>query len=235
MWRKILIFVLVFGLLNLSEVTANAAEPPMIVIIVQDAPDDLQLEMSSEEGSFQVTRIEGFQTLYFKVHAEQSISGIPIELKFTSSAGSYDLTIKDALSSYDNLFTLDYTKRLMTPGRPLLRTVLLVTSRVFLTLTIEGAIFFLFGYRRKKSYQIFLMTNLVTQGFLYVWLTSMKPFHSYMILNLVFGELLIFFIESFVMTACITEKKSWRTLIYVWVANAASLYFGAYLLERLPV
>lgn len=52
---------------------------------------------------------------------------------------------------------MDLQKGTLTAGQKLGRAPLLVALRVVLTFLIEGAVLFLFGYRQKRSWLVFLV------------------------------------------------------------------------------
>ena len=60
---------------------------------------------------------------------------------------------------------LDLQSRTLTAGQPWWRQPLLVFLRVALTLLLEGIVFFLFGYRQKRSWILFFLVNGLTQLF----------------------------------------------------------------------
>jgi len=97
-------------------------------------------------------------------------------------------------------------------------------------------IFWLFGFRQRRSWLIFLAINLVTQGALNLWLNnggSLIP--SYLIISLIIGEFFVFLAELIGFSYFIKEHKKGRILIYVIVANLLSLIAGGYIISVLPV
>jgi hypothetical protein len=105
-----------------------------------------------------------------------------------------------------------------------------------LTLLLEGIIFYIFGYRQKRSWFVFLAVNLVTKGVLNIWLNSEGSLmSSYLILSLIIGEFFVFTAEITAFPVFIKEHKTSRILIYVFVANIISLITGGYIISVLPV
>ena len=108
--------------------------------------------------------------------------------------------------------------------------------RLLLTLLLEGIIFWLFWFREKRSWLIFLAINLVTQGVLNIWLNSggsLIP--SYLIFNLIIGEFFVFAAEMYAFPIFIKEHKKSRILMYAFIANLMSLIAGGYIISVLPV
>jgi hypothetical protein len=94
-------------------------------------------------------------------------------------------------------------------------------------------VFFLFGYRQAKSWVVFFIFNVLTQGILFVWLNQFGPFSNYSY-ALIFGEVLVYAVETIGLPIFIREKKVFRTVLFAIVANTASLILGGLLLT-LPV
>ena len=129
-------------------------------------------------------------------------------------------------------------KRTLTRGTSWLRPYEFASITIILTLLIEGVIFFLFGYRKRNSWIVFLATNILTQGFLYVWLnTQFYPLvNSYffpVLFSLIVGEFLVFISEITVFLILVRERRRLVTFSYVVAANFASLIVGGFLINAL--
>ena len=210
---------------------ANAGPPPSILIIVPGAPDDLDIVI--EPGETTVSRTDKVLESYFAFYIP-NLKSTDYNLKITTGGAAFEVMLH-APFRYDNTFTLDLKNRTLTPGKSFSRFFNLISLRIVLTLLIEGLIFYLFGFRRKRSWLVFLIVNLITQGALNVWLgVSTTPLQYYIILNLILGEILVFIIE---MAAFLIFVRERRPLIAVFVitANAASLFAGGWLISQLPV
>ena len=117
------------------------------------------------------------------------------------------MTVNDPLEEYNNTFTLDLSNQTLSPGYAPFRSTLLVSLRVVLTLLLEGLVFFLFGFRQKKSWLIFLAVNLVTQGVLNIWLDLISTPSGYLIFALILGEVIVFVVEMIAFPLLVKEKK----------------------------
>ena len=163
-------------------------------------------------------------------------AGDQYTFQVTSNGESYECSLGESVQHYNNVYTLDLSTRELTPGGYPFRSVLLVSIRVFLTLLLEGIIFWLFGFRQKWSWLIFLVINLVTQGALNIWLTGDgSPTTGYWIIGLIFGEIFVFAAEMIAFPILINEQKKSRILIYALIANLVSLFAGGYLMSILPI
>lgn len=236
-WNKIL-FALILSILTVFTATAisfgNSAEPPSILIIVPDAPDDLEIEILSNGKYIKADKldktIEEYYTFY--LHDLEGLS--TYKFKISTEESSFEIHLDRPLKRYSNIFTLDFKKQTLTSGKSLSRTLKLVSIRITLTLIIEGLIFLSFDYREKRSWIIFLVINLLTQGFLNIWLNGFTPMKSYIFFALIFGEIWVFLAESIGFSIFIKEHNRSKTIGYVLLANFLSLIAGGYLISVLP-
>ena len=104
-----------------------------------------------------------------------------------------------------------------------------------MTLAIEAIIFWLFGFRNKKSWIAFLIINIITQGALNIWLNGSAPLASYLFFSLIFMEFFVIIAEIIGFLAILKERGRGRTLLYVIAANLLSLLAGGYIITVLPV
>jgi hypothetical protein len=148
----------------------------------------------------------------------------------------FEWSPEGGLQGYNNVYTLDVEEQLFTPGMYPFRSAILVSIRVFLTLLIESLVFLLFRFREKRSWLVFLVVNLLTQGALNIWLNnggSLMPY--YLLFALVIGEVFVLGAEMIALPLLIEEHKKSRILIFAIVANLASLVAGGYIISVLPV
>ena len=237
---KHLLLVMVLCMLMISIIPtkawANSAEPPSLVILINNPPDDLSIVLVSNENQpkARVRRVawEGYYAFYSR---DMQASDV-YTFKVTTNGESFECTLGEPLQGYNNVVTLNVSNRKFTPGKYLLRTVLLVSIRLLLTLLLEGIIFWLFRFRQKRSWFMFLTINLVTQGVLNFWLSIGSSLMSrYLIFSLIIGEVFVFAAEMIAFPIFIEEHKKSRILIYVFVANLISLIVGGYIISVLPV
>lgn len=217
-------------------VLANSAEPPSLVIMVKNPADDLSITLLSDSNELKakVKRIAWEGTYVF--YSRDMKNGDNYTFKVTSGGESFEVILDEPIEGYNNVYTLDVNKKIITPGKYPYRSVLLVGIRLCLTLLIEGMIFWLFRFRQRKSWLIFLAINLVTQGLLNIWLNDLISMSSgYLIITLIFGEFFVFGAEMVAFPALINEHRKRRSLIYAFIANLVSLIAGGYLITLLPV
>jgi hypothetical protein len=236
--RKNILLCIFLSILILFAATdicsANAAEPPSIIIIVPNAPQDLEITIGTTEASRTEKSLESYFSFY-----SYSFQADVYTLTVTDGEETFEITTAAPLDKYNNIYTLDLAGRTLTAGELPSRNIILVTVRVLLTLLLEAMVFFLFGYRQKVSWIIFLSVNLVTQGALFIWLNSLSytPLTGsfYIILTMIFAEILILIIEMAIFLIFIKEHRRLRTAGYVLAANLLSLILGGYLITVLPL
>ena len=224
---------------------ANSAQPPSIVIIVQDPPQDLTITLKGdwdEQGVFAQRSWEGYYAFYHGSRYDELFE-FEVTLNGETSIAVLDRegASKDEYGNYSDYYYLDLATLQFSPeeDNPL-RTFAAVAFRVILTLVLEGIVFWLFGFRKKSSWIAFLSINIVTQICLNVWLVGITtPFTSYPLFTLIVGEFFVFMAEMIAFTLIVQEKpgvsRGLRLLCYAFVANLVSLVAGGTLFTLLPV
>lgn len=223
-----------------SAALANSAEPPSLVILVNNPPKDLSIKLVSSENQPEATLRKIAWEGYYVFYSRQMQESSKYTLSIATNGESFEYTIDDSLKGYNNVFTLDLSNHELRPGKYPLRSVLLVSIRLLFTILIEGIVFWLFRFRQKRSWIVFLIINLVTQGVLNVWLNtegSHLPNYlsGYLLFSLLAGELFVFISEILAFPIFIKEHGKMHTMIYALVANFISLIAGWYIITVLPV
>jgi hypothetical protein len=225
--------LIILSFINIPVCSANSAEPPSIIIIVPNAPKDLEISIGPDNIKANRTDkvIESYYTFY-----SHDLRSADYTIKITTGNRAFEITPGAPLKSYNNIFSLDLENQTLTPGKSLPVSITLISFRIILTLIIEALIFYLFGFRKKKSWLIFLAVNLLTQGLLNIALSrSFNPLDSYIVFSLIFGEILVFIFELIAFLILVKEHRLLRTGLYVISANLLSLIAGGYLITVLPV
>lgn len=235
-----LLMAMVFSIFTLAigptVVRANSAEPPAVIILINNPPKDITLYIISNGKTTEAKVMRRAWEGYYAFYSRDLSNANEYILKVTTNGESFECNIPASLYKYNNVFTLDISHRTLTPGTYPLRSFLLIAIRVVLTLLIEGIIFWLFKYRQKRSWIIFLAVNLLTQAILNIMLNSESSLmNSYLILLLFFGEILVFLTEIILLPNLIREHRKLRIVLYVILSNFVSLIFGSYIIIALPV
>lgn len=212
---------------------ANAAEPPSILIIVQNPPKDLEISI---EGASAAPRIldKAVEKQYLFYYRD--IKEVPYRaLSISSNNEAFQIDLPETTQTYNNIFPLDLKTKSIIEGKSLKRSVLLVGARIALTLAIEASIFFAFGFKNKDSWLNFFIVNLATQGGLFCWLNTFTPTLAYPFLTLLAGESLVFVVEIASFLKLVSEHSRGRKITFVLSANLLSLVLGSYTMTALPI
>ena len=222
--------------------SANAAEPPGLTVLVTNSPQYLELSLRFPDGT-QATEVqlnsskkawESYHKFFYHAVASKTNLERAI-LVVTSNEGQFECPLPEGSSStYNNLLTLDLETQQLVHGQPPMRVPLLVALRVSLTLLIEGAVFFLLGYRKTYSWLVFLLVNLLTQGALNLMLTG-PNLSGYWMLGYLLGECAVLAIELIAFLPLLKERSKGWAITHVILANFASLLIGGLLITYLPV
>ena len=218
-----------------STASANSAEPPSLVILINNPPDDLSIVLISEDNQAFARVSQVAWEGYYAFYSHDMKTDGKYRIKVTTNGESFECSINEPLQHYNNVYTLDLSNKKLHLGKAPFRSVILVSMRVLLTLLIEGFIFWLFGFRKKRSWLIFFAINLVTQGTLNILLNSGSLMQSYLVVKLIIGEFFVFLAELLAFPVLINEHEKPRILIYVIIANLLSLVAGGYIITLLPV
>ena len=237
--RKALLLI-VIGILSISmmpmTIWANSAEPPSLVILVNDPPEDLSIVLISGEEAPEATVRKVAWEGYYAFYSRDLEKEGRYVFQVSTGQDQFEWSPDEALQGYNNVYTLNVNDQVFTLGTYPFRSAILVSIRVLLTLLIEGLVFLFFRFREKRSWLVFLVVNLLTQGVLNIWLNnggSLMP--SYLLIALVIGEVFVLGAEMFALPLFIEEHKKSRILIFAIVANLASLVAGGYIISVLPV
>lgn len=220
---------------------ANAGEPPSLTVLVSRPPDDLSMTLQLPDGSAQealklVKGTKAWEAYYrfFNTH----LSGTSVDQDAVLTVSYWGKNLQFPLTaddfSYNSLVTLDLNAGTLTWGQPAWRIPLLVAMRVVSTLLIEGLVFFLFQYRQKRSWIVFLAVNLITQMLLNMSFTG-PQYYGYWIIAYVLGEVLVLAAEMIAYTLLLREFSKGRGLVCALSANAASLILGGLMITYLPI
>mgnify|MGYP003291207412 CR=1 FL=1 len=242
MARKLSAFVFILFLILAFpvSVSANAAEPPGMIIIVDDAPDNIELTLElAEEPEYEVRTRQTKKNweVYFRLyypHEPGILNGAVIRVESSEKVFTCPIPT-DAKSRYNNLLTLSYEDETLTTGQRWWRQPVLTAVRITLTLLVESLVFFFLGFRSKRGWVVFLLVNVVTQGWLNYIINSSAFSSGYWLIGLYLAEFVIFIAEAIVFLLAVKEKKKWQRLLYAVIANAASLTVGILLINHLPI
>lgn len=244
--RSLFLFALTLCMtvLLVLPVFANSAEPPCLTIVVVDAPEDLELSLVDADGAetVQLEKLRssrGWETYYRYFYNHDFRFGEDVELTelrlavTTGGETAYLAMPALAYEHYNNVVMLDLDamalQRELYPGR----MTLIIGLRVVLTLLIEGILFWVFGYREKHSWGVFLGFNAMTQLVLNLLLGG-ATMDSYVLFGYYLLEAGIVIFEALAYWNTLREKRG-RSIPYALCANLASMYLGGLMISNLPL
>lgn len=243
------VFLIFFWTIHPEPISANAAEPPFLTILVSgvdegvdliiDLDDSINIEYGTGRGGVITSMSErrGWETVYKFYGDLYSRENILEDATLVFKDGNtvlYEMDFPQPESTaYNQKWYMDFEDKTIVQEDPLGRQVVLVGTRILLTLLIEGLIFYLFGFREKRSWLAFIIINLITQGFLNISVAGATE--GYLEFSLIFMEVLILIVEIVAFVLATKEKSKGRTILYTILANLASFLLGGYIILNLPI
>jgi hypothetical protein len=236
------ILVLLSSAVFPSTAFANSGESPSLTVIVSVPPDDLSLSIrfadGSETGAVQLEKEQKAWESYYRFFYGMTPSRPSFEgatLIVRSRENNFECILPESsLSQHNGLLTLDVENQSIREGQSPARLLFLIFMRVILTLIIEGLVFFVFGYRSKRSWIVFVVVNLITQSALNALLTG-PNLGGYWVFGFAFYEFFIFITEMAAFALLLKEHRKSLAVGCAFTANFASLVLGGILISRLPI
>lgn len=219
---------------------ANSTEPPGFTVIAAAPPEGLTVSLlfEGEEPIELQAQQKGWETYYRYYYiegprGEYDLADGQLLVKWNDGQFTCALPLEGAVR-YNSLLTLNMDGQCVELGQRPWRVPLLAALRVAMTLLVEGAVFWLLGYRQRSSWAVFLVTNLMTQGALNLLFTG-PQYASYWVIGYVLVELVIFLVEMAVFALTLREHGKLRAALCAVGANSASLALGGVILTYLPI
>ncbi len=225
----IFIAVFIFTAVFSVPVYANSAAPPSLTIVVLNAPDEI--EIYSADGNEKAHREFSLSDTLFRFYEGETFQNA-IVIRAEGRETLLELPAEN-ISGYDKYAVLDYKTMELSVGQPVWRAPLLIFLRVSITLIIEGIVFLLFGFRAKRDIAVFLLVNILTQAALNIIILT-ETNTAFLMVELIFLEILIFIIESIAYCFLFTEHSKGERVIFSFIANLASLFIGGAAIYLLP-
>lgn len=235
MKKKLFVFILVFSILTMTEVFANAAEPPSIVVYTKHAPSDMDMYIVDEDEETMFKKHDVFGGTHYNLYGTDIKQNKSYQIRVVSQKYNYTIEIPSELDQFSNIFTLNVKSKHIKKGKSIIRSLILISLRVGITLVIEGFVFALFRFEENKSWLRFLYINLLTQGALNIWLNTLTPNGGYLFLLLIFCEVYIIIAELLLFNLFVKEHSVWYKSLYVVTANLVSLVIGGFVITKLPI
>ncbi len=241
MKKTLYIFLTVMLLFSMTvPVFANSAEPPAIIIISTDLPREavltLEVPVSGEVDFRRCYRVDKLWESQYKLWLPFDLDSLDnAQLRITVGEESFTCQLPVTAHTHRSVFTLNYREKSLTEGQLGWRQPLLTAIRILLTLLTEGLVFLLFGFKKKRSWGVFIVLNLLTQGWLNIVINSYAFNSGYWVFNFLLIELAIFLIETVTVPLAVREGKLWKRILCPLTANAFSLGLGILLIGHMPL
>ena len=164
--------------------------------------------------------------------------GVPDTYRILIVTKSGESWVSDTLhrATLQSSVTVDWAAKTADAPSAAMAYALQFLCTLLPTLLIEGLLLFAFGYRSKRSWRVFLLVNLVTQGAFAVYLAVIVLNHGVSGWSLLFYipiEIIITAVELLCYRRLLTEKGKGRATGYAIVANVHSATVGLLLIDPL--
>ena len=164
--------------------------------------------------------------------------GVPDTYRIILVTKSGESWVSDTLhrATLQSSVTVDCAGRTTNVPSPAMAYALQFLCTLLPTLLIEGLLLFAFGYRSRRSWLVFLLVNLVTQGGFALYLAVTVLNHGVSGWSLLFYipiEIIITAVELLCYRRLLTEKGKGRATGYAVAANVCSAVVGLWLIDPL--
>lgn len=165
--------------------------------------------------------------------------GVPDTYRILIVTKSGESWVSDTLhrATLQSSVTVDWAAKTVSVPPAVVAYALQFLCMLIPTLLIEGVLLLLaFGYRSRRSWLVFLLVNLVTQGGFALYLAVTVLNHGVSGWSLLFYlpiELIITVVESLLYRRLLTERSWERAVGYAIVANVCSATVGLLLIDPL--
>jgi hypothetical protein len=239
----VILLILFSFFLFVCNTKANSAEPPMVWILVpgtfERAEGVLIIDSKVVPGYVRSNKMETYIRFYYGsipgFDHQKNLDGRNARFVITLDNRQYTISSDIRGIGYNDLYTLDLETMTLSEGTSLKRNAFLISLRLFSTLLLEGIVFFLMGYRHRRTWMLFLLVNLITQGFLNVMINSQGPENFYMIFALIIYEIWIIIAEEVILLLSVKEGKKLKLFFTIFLANLLSLFLGGWFIMNLPL
>lgn len=238
-----IIVILFFSVMFISDIKANSAEPPMVWVLIPGTYDHIDgvlvVDSIVIKGWVNENKTESYIRFYYgsipDFNRQEEIDGSDAVFFITLDNKQYMIQADIRGSGYNDLYTFDVNNLRLIKGKTFARDATLVSLRLFSTLILEGLVFFIMGYRARRTWILFLIINLLTQGFLNILINSDRPENVYMLFVLMIAEVVIIVVEEAVLLFTVKEGKALKLFATILLANLLSLFLGGWFILNLPL
>lgn len=241
----VLLMCLLFVLLCVFPQNTYATPPsiPSIMIEVNNAPSDLNIDFLVNENWVNARKGSHAWETYFSYSSSDKGDIYVTTIKVIYGGTSYEIDLPPKSWGGTQDYFLNLSTRTLTDGYYPGRIELLVGIRYAILMIFQCILFLLFGFKKIKSWMIFLLPNLLMQSLLawaaahgfdtyWIWLGYLA-FGFYMnLLNLI--PLIVVLILT-ILPIFLVEHTRNRRLLYIGTANLLELILVAIMDSFLPI
>jgi hypothetical protein len=240
---SVFFLIIIFMFIRSDHIKANSAEPPMLWILIPGTYDTIEgvlvVDSIVIHGWVNENKTESYIRFYYSsipdFNRQEPIDGSDAVFFITLDNKQYMIKADIRASGYNDLYTFDVDSLALIKGKTWVRDATLVSVRLFSTLILEALVFFMLGYRHRRTWILFLLVNLLTQGFLNIWLNSDMPQNVYMLFVLMVAEAVIIVVEEAVLLFTVKEGKIPKLFVTILLANLLSLFLGGWFIVNMPL
>ncbi len=249
--RAVFLAALLF--LAFCPVTAAAGpgEDTFVTIMVNGAPREMTVTLEFPEDAEQEPIVmeredrvwETYFRVYFRGHLIKWRWGLPDSTQVAVKNGpeSFVTSFPEGSRTGENaIFLLDVGSRSMEEGDPPFRTVFLIAMRIGITLLLQVLIFYLLGYRDRRSWLIFLLTVSVTQAVLQAFVlrgasTLSSDYVLWALVVLCLSEGFVTVVHTVLFSLLFWNHRERRAVWCAALCNVVTLAVGAVNVVFLPM
>jgi hypothetical protein len=230
----IIVMALILTVIVAPLCLASSQEPASITVVVPNAPDDIDITLNTADGKVKGYKVDKFMESQFHFYSfncrKDTLYTINVSFGNVSEVVKLAITTKP----YLNLYELDHKKLETKKGVSKNRVYLYTALRFTLTLLIESFIFYIFGFRKKKSWFIFLLINFIVLGVFNIWISSYAAPDFYMIMILILGAVFVFLVKGVSMVMLIDEKMEMKVFSSAMIASLLSIILIGVMMPYMP-
>ena len=225
---------------------------PAITFIVENAPEDLWLRLDFEHNGepmqeylYLETRLwESYFRLYRQITQNQ-VNWVGNRADFQNPTlvllqNGQETRIpfpEDCLNqlSVDDIFVLDLKNNTLSYGLPFWRAALLFLLRLAISMATVLLILRLFKFRRKSSWIPVIVTSLIIQGALSLWLSNLVNYNPKNVHAMILASVFILVIQMAVYCFSLREHVSDRRAGYALTSSIATGAINILYLIKFPL
>ena len=129
-----------------------------------------------------------------------------------------------------SLVTLNHRNRTVMSGVPIARSIFLIWLRTGLLASIAGVMFYLFGYRKRRSWIAFAAACLPEIIFMNIYMNAPTPYPLWGFWTLIMIAIItvpVYVLKIIAMCIAINEQRRIKTFLYIYASEGV---YGVFLL-----